>query len=106
MIGPKVGPFRGPMDHMEKARARYSSVTISLTDPGALAIIADPAKAPKKRTTKTSGRDVARPHGIMRSMKRSMLTMYTGLRPYISEMGAKITDPAARPITASSQLVN
>lgn len=72
-MGPKVGPLKGPIDHIEKANARYSSVTISLTVPGLLAIMADPANAPKKRTTTTSGKDVASPQGMMRTVKRDML---------------------------------
>ena len=102
MIGPKVGlkdgwcfskvisgdiskgatdPFRGPIDHIEKANARYSSLTMSLTEPGALAIMALPATAPRNRTTRTSAREVARPHGMMSNMKNSILHIYTGLLP-------------------------
>ena len=75
MIGPKVGPFNGPIDQMEKANARYSSVVISLSVPGELAIMALPAIAPKKRTTTTSANDVASPHGMINITNRNMLTM-------------------------------
>ena len=75
MIGPKVGPFNGPIDQMENASARYSSVVISLNVPGELAIIALPAMAPKKRTTTTSANDVASPHGMINTVNRNMLTM-------------------------------
>ena len=94
-----MGPFRGPIDQIENANARYSSVVISARVPGELAIIALPAIAPKKRTTTTSGRDVASPQGIIKTVKRNMLTMYTGRRPNISLTGAKIILPTARPIT-------
>ena len=87
------------MDQIENANARYSSVVISASVPGELAIIALPAKAPKKRTTTTSGKDVASPQGIIKIVKSNMLTMYTGRRPYISLTGAKIILPTARPIT-------
>lgn len=87
------------MDQIENANARYSSVVISASVPGELAIIALPAIAPKKRTTTTSGKDDASPQGMIRTMKRNMLTMYTGRRPYISLTGAKIILPTARPIT-------
>ena len=60
---------------MEKASARYSSVVISLNVPGELAIIALPAIAPKKRTTTTSAKDVASPHGMINTVNRNMLTM-------------------------------
>lgn len=99
IIGPKVGPLSGPMDQIEKAKARYSSVTISLTVPGELAIIALPATAPKNRTTITSGKDVASPQGMIRTVKRNMLPIYTGRRPYISLTGARIILPTARPMT-------
>ena len=99
IIGPNVGPFRGPIDQIENANARYSSVVISASVPGELAIIALPAIAPKKRTTTTSGNDDASPQGIIRTVKRNMLTMYTGRRPYNSLTGAKIILPTARPIT-------
>lgn len=39
---------------MLKARARYSSETMSATVPGALEVIAEPAMAPKKRITSLS----------------------------------------------------
>ena len=87
------------MDQMENANARYSSVVISAIVPGELAIIALPAIAPKKRTTTTSGKDDASPHGIIKIVKSNMLTMYTGRRPNISLTGAKIILPTARPIT-------
>jgi hypothetical protein len=67
-----TGPFMGPIDHNENARARYSSVTMSLMVPGALAIMALPAIAPKKRTTKISGSEVAKPQGMMSTMKKNM----------------------------------
>ena len=90
IIGPKVGPLNGPIDHMEKANARYSSLTMSFIEPGLLAIMALPAIAPKKRTTTTSGSEVASPQGMIRMVKSSRLAMYTGRRPYISEIGAVI----------------
>jgi hypothetical protein len=46
-----TGPFIGPMLHIEKAVARYSSDTKSAIVPGALAIMALPNSAPKNRTT-------------------------------------------------------
>jgi len=46
MTGPITGPFMGPMDQMEKARARYFSSTMSLIVPGALEIRAEAQKAP------------------------------------------------------------
>ena len=49
MTGPMTGPFMGPMDQMEKARARYFSSTMSLMVPGALEMRAEAQKAPKKR---------------------------------------------------------
>ena len=50
MIGPKVGPFKGPMAQMENANARYIGLAISLIVPGEMAIITAPKNAPKKRT--------------------------------------------------------
>ena len=97
--GPKVGPLSGPIAQSEKANALYSSVTISLIDPGAFAIIALPASAAKNRTTMTSANEVARPQGMYKIVKRHMLTMYTGRRPNISEAGASITEPMASPTT-------
>jgi hypothetical protein len=44
-IGPVTGPDIGPILQMLNASARYCSSTISLTVPGAFAIIADPASA-------------------------------------------------------------
>lgn len=87
------------MDQIENANARYSSVVISASVPGELAIIALPAKAPKKRTINTSGKDVASPQGIIKIVKSNMLTIYTGRRPNISLTGARIILPRARPIT-------
>jgi len=43
--GPVTGPFMGPMLQMLNARARYSSVTRSVTVPGEFANIAAPAHA-------------------------------------------------------------
>ena len=74
MIGPKVGPLKGPIDQIEKANARYSSLTMSLTVPGLLAIMADPASAPKKRTMTTSGKEVASPQGMTKTVKSNKLT--------------------------------
>src|ERR1035437_8254597 len=45
--GPVTGPFIGPIDHIENARARWASSEISETVPGALAIIAAPKHALK-----------------------------------------------------------
>ena len=70
-----TGPFRGPMDQIENARARYSSVTMSEILPGALAIMALPARAPKKRTTRTSVKDVAKPQGMTSTMKKNIAIM-------------------------------
>ena len=87
------------MDQTENANARYSSVVISASVPGELAIIALPAIAPKKRTITTSGKDDASPQGMIKIVNSSMLTMYTGRRPNISLTGANIILPTARPIT-------
>lgn len=70
---PKVGPFKGPIDHIEKNNARYSSVEMSPIVPGEFAIIAAPAIAPKKRTTMTSDSESPNPHGMMRIVNTSML---------------------------------
>ena len=99
MSGPKVGPLSGPMAQMENARARYSGVAMSLMLPGEIASMAPPKNAPKKRTTINSAKEVARAHGMMRIVVMNMLTMYTGRRPYISDMGARTMEPIANPRT-------
>ena len=70
----------------------------SLTDPGALEIIADAAKAPKKRVAKIVAMFRANAHGRTRIVNKNMEQIYTGLRPYISLSGASIRDPNAKPI--------
>jgi hypothetical protein len=93
--GPVTGPFIGPIDHIENARARWASSEISETVPGALAIIAAPKHAlkygqlddmadtiiyharytyPNNRTTRTSGKDVAKAQGITRIENTSRAT--------------------------------
>ena len=70
MMGPNTGPFIGPMLHIEKTRARYSSETMSPMVPGAFAIHADPAIAPKRRTTMIVVMFFARAHGMTRMKKQ------------------------------------
>lgn len=71
--GPNVGPLSGPKAHIENANARYSSVTMSLTEPGEFATIALPAIAAKNRTTTTSARDVASAQGIYKIVNMNMV---------------------------------
>ena len=42
---------------------------------GSFTYMADPAKAPKKRTMITSDKEVASPQGMIRTMKSSVLAM-------------------------------
>ena len=105
MMGPKVGPFSGPIDQMENPRARYFSVVISPTVPGELATMTLPARAPIKRTRMISIKDFAKPHGIIKTVKMNMLITYTGRRPYISERGARNIEPTARPRTGGERAI-
>lgn len=68
------GPFKGPMLQMLKAKARYSSETISPTVPGALAIIELPATAAKNLTAMISAMLVAWAHGMIKMQKMIMVT--------------------------------
>ena len=92
-----TGPFKGPIDQTENTMERYSSVVTSPSEPGALAIKAAPAKAPKNRTMITSAREVARAQGSTRIIEMNMLIIYTVFRPYISDNGATIRVPQAIP---------
>ena len=67
------GPFSGPMLHMLKAKALYSSPMISPTVPGAFAIIALPTTALKNLTAMISAMLVARAHGMIEMKKRNVL---------------------------------
>jgi len=70
-----TGPFIGPTDHILNASARYSSVTISATVPGAFEIMADPAIAPKKRVTSIDCRLLDNAAGIIK-----IVNMKTAIR--------------------------
>ena len=95
----QVGPLSGPMDQIEKNKARFFSDEKSLTVPGEFAIMEAPANEPTNRTMMTSGNDVARPQGMINTVKRVMHMMYTGFLPYVSDKGARIIEPNARPTT-------
>lgn len=45
ITGPVTGPLRGPRDQIEKARARWESLLMSLRVPGELVSMAAPARA-------------------------------------------------------------
>lgn len=82
---------------MDIARARLSSCTRSATIPGALEIMTLPKKAPMKRTMMSSSTDLLSAQGIIRTVKTNRQPTETGLRPYISLIGAMNIDPMARP---------
>ena len=67
------GPFRGPMDQILNANARYSSVTISPTVPGEFAMTELPATAPKNLKTMIWARLEALAHGMTKSEKITMV---------------------------------
>ena len=73
-------------------------MTMSLIVPGALEIKAAAQNAPKKRVTKIASIFWAKAHGRTRMTKRDKATMYTILLPYISDKGARMTDPTAIPM--------
>jgi hypothetical protein len=96
--GPSTGPFIGPIDQILNAVARYLSEITSPTVPGALAIIAAPAQAPKKRTIMIVTMPCASAQGIMRITKKNIAMAYTGFLPYVSDIGARTRLPTAKPI--------
>lgn len=71
---------------------------MSAMEPGALEIIALPDKAPRNLKTISSVTDVQSPHGMMKTVNKNKLAIETGLLPYISLSGARITEPIARPM--------
>lgn len=79
--GHKPGPFNGPILQIENANARCSSSTRSATIPGAVEIITLPKKAPKKRTTIKAVTDLARAHGMIRTVNTARQATQTGFRP-------------------------
>lgn len=85
------------MLQIENANARCSSSTISDIEPGALETIALPDIAPKNLRTISCVTDVLSPHGMIKIVNKNMLAIETGLLPYISLSGAKMTEPIARP---------
>lgn len=91
------GPFIGPILQMEITNARCSSSTKSATKPGPAETRTLPKKAPRNRTIISSGIDVLRAHGIIKTMKRKMHVRHTGFRPYISVRGANTMEPNAKP---------
>ena len=65
--------------------------------PGALATIALPPTAPKNLTTMISVILVAFAAGMMRTTKKAIAIVYTGRRPHVSDIGARVNEPTARP---------
>lgn len=72
---------------------------MSLIVPGDMAIMTAPKNAPKNRTMINSWRELPMPQGMIKMVVKAMPTMYTGRRPYISDMGARTMEPSASPNT-------
>lgn len=64
-----------PIDQTENASARYSSLTISLTDPGALEIKADAQKAPRNLVIRIVSMLSAIAQGSTKRMNNPSATM-------------------------------
>jgi len=86
------------MLQIQNAKALYFSTTISLIDPGALDTKLAAANAPKNLGINRLSIFLARAQGKIKITNIAVEIMYTGLRPYISERGARTVDPAAIPI--------
>ena len=65
--------------------------------PGAFEIIAAAQKAPMNRTTRIVAMFSASAQGSTKMTNRPRAIIYTGLRPYISDRGARTMEPQAMP---------
>jgi hypothetical protein len=85
------------MDQIAIAPARCAGGNMSAIVPPPIVNGADPAHPAKKRKATSMPIEFETAQAMLKTTKRALATLYSGIRPYSSDMGAMISGPMAKP---------